>query len=70
MRVHAIRESRRCARKSASHRRSPVRIALMGRSQTEEGDSEKLQDQAEYEQIIHHFESVHDAALAADRYDS
>ena len=70
MRVHAIRESKRCARKSAIHRRSPVRTALRGRLQPEEGDSGRLQDQAEYEQIIHHFESVHDAALAADRYDS
>ena len=36
----------------------------------EEGDAERLEDRAEYEEIIHHFESVHDAALAADQYDS
>jgi len=32
--------------------------------------SDRLDDQADYEQIIRDFESVHDAIVAADEYDS
>ena len=70
MRGQATRESKRCARKSAVYPRSPLRSTVMRRMLPEEGDAERLEDRAEYEKIIHHFESVHDAALAADQYDS
>lgn len=32
--------------------------------------SDRLDDRADYEQIIRDFESVHDAIVAADEYDS
>ena len=40
------------------------------RLEAEEDEPERLEDLAEYERIIHHFESAHDAALAAEQYDS
>ena len=69
MRVQRVRASGRCQR-GGVRRGTRVSTARVPRLEAEEDEPERLEDLAEYERIIHHFESAHDAALAAEQYDS
>ena len=75
MRVQTHHPSiRRRARKRIKHQPTAGRIAT--RTMEEKGPysfamfSDRLDDRADYEQIIRDFESVHDAIISADEYDS
>jgi hypothetical protein len=65
---------RRRARKRIKHQATVGGIAT--RAMGEKGPysfamfSDRLDDRADYEQIIRDFESVHDAVVSADDYDS
>lgn len=76
MRVETHRISRReRASRRNEHPATPGRAArragsLMKGLALDDMFSDRLDDRAEYERIISDFESVHDAVLAADEYDS
>ena len=70
MRVQRMRDAKRGLRKSATYRRSRVSAPDVRRLPPDEDVPEVLEDRAEYEQIMRHYVSVHDAELEADGYDA
>jgi len=70
MRVQRIRDAQRGLRKSSVYRRSRVSAPDVWRLPPDEDVPGVLEDGAEYEQIMRHYASVHDAELEADGYDA
>ena len=70
MRVQRIRDIKRGLQRSAAYRRSRVLAADVQRLPPDEDALGTLEDRAEYDEIVRHYASVHDAELEADGYDA
>ena len=70
MRVQRMRDAKRGLRKSAAYWRSRVSAPDVWRLPPDEDVPEVFEDRAEYEQIMRHYASIHDAELEADGYDA